>query len=262
MQIKANLMGIECEGQFVGLGQMPGKTEVTVKIQEVGGRAARVVLAWSDPLDTWEVQILPVHKSVPLLPVTLPPKPWGEEITIDVDVAEGASVKMRRGARKVDPIAAVPAAPLGFLGKRGRVLGEADDGLHVVRLAEYEFPDGSVVPYAELHETHDGQYPGRVMALSVLVHLAQNVGASEVWEINNREGPPEETDTPAPRFSALVAEALTRPGAPTQRALAAAVGLDEGNLSAWLAGRRPIPVRAIEAMLAQLDLVIVPRASA
>lgn len=152
-------------------------------------------------------------------------------------------------------ISDVPTAPPGFLGKRGRELGEAQDGLHVVRLAEYAFPDGSVVPYAELHETHDGQYPGRVMALSVLVHLAQNVGASEVWEINNREGPPEETDTPALRFSALVAEALTRPGAPTQRALAVAVGLDEGNLSAWLAGRRTIPVRAIEAMFARLGIL-------
>lgn len=84
----------------------------------------------------------------------------------------------------------VPPPPPGFLGKRGRVLGEAHDGLHVVRLAEYTFPDGSVVPYAELHETHDGQYPGRVMAISVLVHLAQNVGEMEVWEINNRQGPP------------------------------------------------------------------------
>lgn len=260
MKITANLMGVTCDAQFVGLGDTPGAVAITVKIQEVGGRAARVVLSWSDALDTWEAQILPVHKSVPLLPVVLPPKPWGEEIVIDVDAAPRASVKMRRAPRKADPLSAVPAAPLGFLGKRGRVLGEADDGLHVVRLAEYEFPDGSVVPYAELHETHDGQYPGRVMALSVLVHLAQNVGASEVWEINNREGPPEETDTPAPRFSAMVAEALAQPGAITQRALAVATGVDEGNLSAWLAGRRPIPVRAIEAMFARLG--ILPRASA
>lgn len=193
MKITANLNGVECAGQHVSLGQTPGNVAITVKIQEVGGRAARIVLSWADALDTWEVQVRDVHKSVPILPVALPSKPWGEEIVIDVDAAPRASIKMRRTAREADPLSAVPAPSPGFLGKRGRVLGEATDGLHVVRLAEYEFPDGSTVPYAELHETHSGQYPGRVMALSVLVHLAQNVGANEVWEINNREGPPEES---------------------------------------------------------------------
>jgi hypothetical protein len=58
-----------------------------------------------------------------------------------------------------------------------------------------------------------------------------------------------------------VRQALARPGAPTQAALARVASIAPENLSAWLKGRRPIPVRAIEAMLAQLDLVIVPRAN-
>lgn len=56
-----------------------------------------------------------------------------------------------------------------------------------------------------------------------------------------------------------ISAALTRPGAPRQVDLARVASIAPENLSAWLAGRRTIPVRAIEAMLAQLDLVIVPR---
>ncbi len=102
-----------------------------------------------------------------------------------------------------------PAPPPGFAGSRGRVLGEAVDGAHVVRLVEYTFGDNSRVPYVELHETHDGARPGRVMALSALVHLAQNVGDSEVWAIGNREGPPPET-TPLPEDVRAAAEEALR----------------------------------------------------
>jgi transcriptional regulator with XRE-family HTH domain len=59
---------------------------------------------------------------------------------------------------------------------------------------------------------------------------------------------------------AAISAALARPGAPTQAALARAAGIAPENLSKWLHGERPIPIRAIEAMLVQLDLVIVPRA--
>lgn len=83
-----------------------------------------------------------------------------------------------------------PPTPPGFTGIRGAVLGEAIDGAHVVRLVEYAFPDGSRVPYAEVHETHDGARPGRVMSLSALVHLAQNVSDAEVWQIGAREERP------------------------------------------------------------------------
>ena len=53
---------------------------------------------------------------------------------------------------------------------------------------------------------------------------------------------------------AAISAALARPGAPRQVDLARAAGIAPENLSAWLKGRRPIPVRAIEAMLAALDI--------
>jgi 8-oxo-dGTP pyrophosphatase MutT (NUDIX family) len=87
----------------------------------------------------------------------------------------------------VDPRDLPPDPPSGFKGCRGRVLGEAIDGAHVARLVEYVFPDGSRVPYTELHETHDGARPGRVISLSAIVHLAQNATDAEVWQIGNRE---------------------------------------------------------------------------
>lgn len=89
-----------------------------------------------------------------------------------------------------------PAPPPGFTGTRFRVLAAAVDGPHHVTLAVYRFPPGDGdppgaidVPYVELHETHDGARPGRVMALSALVHLAQNASDDEVWAIGGRETP-------------------------------------------------------------------------
>lgn len=80
-----------------------------------------------------------------------------------------------------------PLPPLGFAGRRVAPIAIARDGAHTVALARYAFDDGSLVPYVELRETHDGSRPGRVMALSTLVHLAQNVGDDEIWEIGNRD---------------------------------------------------------------------------
>lgn len=95
-----------------------------------------------------------------------------------------------------------PPLPPGFTGNRGKVIGEARDGAHVVRIVEYVFPDGSRVPYVELHETHDGARPGRVMALSALVHLAQNVTDLEVWAIGNRDQRPAEAPSEGERTQA------------------------------------------------------------
>mgnify|MGYP001189103210 CR=1 FL=1 len=80
--------------------------------------------------------------------------------------------------------------PAGFLGRRGAVLCEASDDEHHVRIVEYRFDDGSTLPYVELHETHDGSRPGRVVSLSAIVHLAQNVSDAELWQIGNRETRP------------------------------------------------------------------------
>ncbi len=86
-----------------------------------------------------------------------------------------------------------PAPPPGFTGVRSRVLAHAQDGAHHVTLALYAFDDPGhapvEVPYVELHETHDGARPGRVMALSALVHLCQNASDDEVWAIGGRETP-------------------------------------------------------------------------
>ena len=89
-----------------------------------------------------------------------------------------------------------PSPPPGFTGQRSHVIASAQDGAHTVTLAVYRFPPGDGdppgpidVPYVELSESHDGARPGRVMALSTLVHLAQNVGDDEVWQIGGRETP-------------------------------------------------------------------------
>ena len=66
-------------------------------------------------------------------------------------------------------------------------------------------------------------------------------------------------DAPPASLRAAISAALARPGAPKQVDLARAASIAPENLNKWLHGERPIPVRAIEAMLAQLDLVIVPR---
>jgi hypothetical protein len=91
---------------------------------------------------------------------------------------------------------APPSPPPGFTGVRHRILAAAQDGPHHVTLAVYRFPPGDGdppgaidVPYVELHETHNGARPGRVMALSAIVHMAQNASDDEVWAIGGRETP-------------------------------------------------------------------------
>ncbi len=97
-----------------------------------------------------------------------------------------------------------PSPPPGFLGTRSHVIASAQDGAHTVTLAVYRFPPGDGdppghvdVPYIELSESHDGARPGRVMALSALVHLCQNVGDDEVWQIGGRETPGPRATIPA-----------------------------------------------------------------
>lgn len=70
------------------------------------------------------------------------------------------------------------------------MLCEASDDEHHIRIVEYRFDDGSTLPYVELHETHDGSRPGRVVSLSAIVPLAQNVRDAELWQIGNRETRP------------------------------------------------------------------------
>lgn len=52
----------------------------------------------------------------------------------------------------------------------------------------------------------------------------------------------------------LVRAALASLGAPTRAALARAVGYPLANLSAWLAGRRPLPLPVAERLLSELNI--------
>ena len=136
-----------------------------------------------------------------------------------------------------------PAPPPGFTGVRSRVLAHAQDGAHHVTLAIYTFDDPGHapvdVPYVELSETHDGARPGRVMALSALVHLCQNASDDEVWAIGGRE-------TPGPPMTALRVDAhaelcprLRPPGRATLPAMASPTD--------------PPPTRSPAAMLRDLE---------
>lgn len=117
-------------------------------------------------------------------------KGFAEFVEVDGSDRCSATPAGREAARRA------PSPPPGFTGVRFRVLAAAVDGPHHVTLAVYRFPPGDGdppgpidVPYVELHETHDGARPARVMALSTLVHLAQNASDDEVWEIGGRETP-------------------------------------------------------------------------
>lgn len=83
--------------------------------------------------------------------------------------------------------ALLPEIPSGFLGTRGMVLSEVEEAGHVLRVVIYVFPDGSACPYVEAGEHHDGASPMRLHALSTAVHLLQNVGGDEAFQIGNRE---------------------------------------------------------------------------
>lgn len=97
-----------------------------------------------------------------------------------------ALVRMIDGSSSPPP----PSPPAGFLGERLAPIATASDADHHVAVVPYRFAtDGGIALYVELHETHDGARPGRVMALSTLVHLCQNVGEDEVWQIGGRETP-------------------------------------------------------------------------
>jgi hypothetical protein len=51
-----------------------------------------------------------------------------------------------------------------------------------------------------------------------------------------------------------ISAALAKPGAPTKAGLCGAVDYSAANFSAWLAGRRPLPLVIAERMLEALDI--------
>ena len=74
-----------------------------------------------------------------------------------------------------------------FLGTRTRALGRASWAGHVVTLAEYEFPCGTVQPYVEVEETHPHYTGSRILPLSTVVHALLNLGEMEVHVVGQRD---------------------------------------------------------------------------
>jgi hypothetical protein len=79
---------------------------------------------------------------------------------------------------------------LGFNGRAGTVLADYGDGnTHCIRIVLYEFANCPPQPYVELWEEHHGSRPARIIHLSELVHVAQNLGELELWQISGRDIP-------------------------------------------------------------------------
>lgn len=68
----------------------------------------------------------------------------------------------------------------------GPVLFETNDGDHHFDVQSYEFPTGEVLPYVCAWEQHDDGHEPRIMSLPTVVHLLQNVGETEAFQIGNR----------------------------------------------------------------------------
>lgn len=79
----------------------------------------------------------------------------------------------------------------GFRLRAGRVLTQAHDEHrnHHVRIVEYSGEGEPGTPFVEAWETHRSKRPARIVALSELVHLLQNVGDLEFWQITSRDAP-------------------------------------------------------------------------
>lgn len=76
----------------------------------------------------------------------------------------------------------------GFEGVAGTVLSKTRCGSHYLRVVSYAFKAGAV-PFVELWETHDRARRARIVPLSDLVHLVQNVGVEELQTITSRRRP-------------------------------------------------------------------------
>lgn len=78
------------------------------------------------------------------------------------------------------------------LGRPLKALHVARDGrAHAIRVVPYESPDGQQTLCAELWESHDRARRARIVPLSDLVHLIQNISADEFRAICKRRKPRE-----------------------------------------------------------------------
>lgn len=64
---------------------------------------------------------------------------------------------------------------------------EMGDARHSLILTTCRFPDGTEEMYVVAHDVHDGGGTPRMLPLSTVVHLIQNVTDEERWDIECRE---------------------------------------------------------------------------
>ena len=102
--------------------------------------------------------------------------------------------RVNRGDAMTDDMTAGTRAALdvmeisGFTGKRGAVVASVGDGPHTLRAVEYHFPCGHVGLYVEAEEDpYHSDAVVRIHELATVVHLLQNVGYEEAFQIGNRE---------------------------------------------------------------------------
>lgn len=81
----------------------------------------------------------------------------------------------------------------GFRGRAHTVLfTHRDSRSHSIRVVLYAFGNRrrpTLQPFVELWESHDRARRARIVPLSELVHLVQNVGEMEFWQIAARRRP-------------------------------------------------------------------------
>lgn len=79
----------------------------------------------------------------------------------------------------------------GFKGRAGRIVFKARDGAHYLRVVEYNFGVRLVTKslFVEVWESHDRARRARVAPLAELVHLLQNIGEDEFWQVCARAKP-------------------------------------------------------------------------
>ncbi len=77
----------------------------------------------------------------------------------------------------------------GFVGRRGLLLFDHDDGDHYIALRRYYFDRAADEIFVELVEKHNGARPARITRLSSLVHVMQNLGEMEMFQIEGRDTP-------------------------------------------------------------------------
>ena len=78
-------------------------------------------------------------------------------------------------------------APEGFGGTFTEVHTVHTPG-HALHVVTCTFDDASTEVYLVPEDTHEGGGRPRLLALSTAIHVLQNLGDAEVWNVENRHG--------------------------------------------------------------------------